>query len=83
MQEPENIDKEFLRLWFRDNCDPYNDATLPDAPVELVCELSARYIYLFETITGTKFYFADVQKPVHDRIEASLAAAGIISAAPL
>ena len=24
-EEPENIDKEFLRLWFRDNCDPYND----------------------------------------------------------
>ena len=83
VQEPENIDKEFLRLWFRDNCDPYKDATLPDAPVELVCELSARYIHLFETITGTKFCFADVKKPVHDRIEASLAAAGIISAAPL
>lgn len=25
-QEPQNIDKEFLRLWFRANCDPYNDA---------------------------------------------------------
>lgn len=24
-EEPESIDKEFLRLWFRDNCDPYND----------------------------------------------------------
>jgi hypothetical protein len=24
-QEPQNIDKEFLRLWFRANCDPYND----------------------------------------------------------
>jgi phosphoribosylaminoimidazole-succinocarboxamide synthase len=23
--EPENIDKEFLRLWFRNNCDPYHD----------------------------------------------------------
>ena len=23
--EPQNIDKEFLRLWFRANCDPYND----------------------------------------------------------
>ena len=22
--EPQNIDKEFLRLWFVDNCDPYN-----------------------------------------------------------
>jgi hypothetical protein len=24
-QEPENIDKEFLRLWFRERCDPYKD----------------------------------------------------------
>ena len=24
-EEPQNIDKEFLRLWFRDNCDPYTD----------------------------------------------------------
>ena len=24
-EEPENIDKEFLRLWFAKNCDPYND----------------------------------------------------------
>lgn len=24
-EEPQNIDKEFLRLWFRDNCDPYQD----------------------------------------------------------
>jgi hypothetical protein len=24
-QEPQNIDKEFLRLWFRERCDPYKD----------------------------------------------------------
>ena len=35
-QEPENIDKEFLRLWFAKNCDPYNDEVLPDAPDVLV-----------------------------------------------
>lgn len=34
--EPENIDKEFLRLWFKDRCDPYKDETLPEAPAELV-----------------------------------------------
>jgi hypothetical protein len=54
-QEPENIDKEFLRLWFRDHCDPYADARLPDAPPELVAELSARYIQLYQRITGQEF----------------------------
>jgi phosphoribosylaminoimidazole-succinocarboxamide synthase len=56
-KEPENIDKEFLRLWFRDNCDPYKDATLPEAPEELVAELSRRYIMLYELITGETFSF--------------------------
>ena len=54
-EEPENIDKEFLRLWFKKNCDPYKDEKLPDAPEELVVELSRRYIQLFEMITGKKF----------------------------
>eukprot|EP00192_Tetraselmis_astigmatica_P011841 CAMPEP_0117659466 /NCGR_PEP_ID=MMETSP0804-20121206/6450_1 /TAXON_ID=1074897 /ORGANISM="Tetraselmis astigmatica, Strain CCMP880" /LENGTH=401 /DNA_ID=CAMNT_0005466131 /DNA_START=51 /DNA_END=1256 /DNA_ORIENTATION=+ len=56
---PENIDKEFLRLWFRDHCDPYKDEILPEAPTELVAELSRRYILLYETITGEKMQFAD------------------------
>ena len=58
-KEPENIDKEFLRLWFRDNCDPYKDETLPEAPKELVVELSRRYIKLYETITGKEFEFQE------------------------
>ena len=59
-QEPENIDKEFLRLWFAKNCDPYNDEVLPDAPDDLVAELSARYILLYELITGEKFVFPNL-----------------------
>jgi phosphoribosylaminoimidazole-succinocarboxamide synthase len=56
-QEPENIDKEFLRLWFRERCDPYKDAVIPDAPPDLVAELSRRYILLYELITGESFDF--------------------------
>ena len=55
--EPENIDKEFLRLWFAKNCDPYKDETIPDAPKDLVLELSRRYIMLYEMITGQDFQF--------------------------
>jgi len=71
-QEPQNIDKEFLRLWFVDNCDPYNDEILPEAPKELVTELSSRYIYLYETITGGVFPFPDASKSVSDRINKNL-----------
>jgi phosphoribosylaminoimidazole-succinocarboxamide synthase len=70
-QEPENIDKEFLRLWFVEHCDPYNDAVLPAAPAELVIELSARYAQLYERITGREFI--PVTSPaVRDRLKASL-----------
>jgi phosphoribosylaminoimidazole-succinocarboxamide synthase len=54
-EEPENIDKEFLRLWFKEHCDPYKDKVLPEAPEELVVELSKRYIQLYEMTTGKKF----------------------------
>lgn len=59
-KEPENIDKEFLRLWFRDNCDPYKDSELPEAPKHLVVELSRRYIMLYELITGESFDFEGI-----------------------
>ncbi len=74
-QEPQNIDKEFLRLWFRDNCDPYNDSELPPAPDELVIELSQRYIYLYETITGKNFEFPATDPPIDQRIVNNITAA--------
>jgi phosphoribosylaminoimidazole-succinocarboxamide synthase len=54
-QEPNMIDKEFFRLWFRDRCDPYKDAVLPVPPDDLIAELAARYIQLFEKITSATF----------------------------
>ena len=42
------------------HCDPYNDETLPEAPAELVNELSRRYIMLYEMITGLNFEVIDV-----------------------
>ena len=55
--KPQNIDKESVRLWFRDHCDPYKDETLPDAPTDMLAELSRRYIMLYEMITGQTFQF--------------------------
>jgi phosphoribosylaminoimidazole-succinocarboxamide synthase len=54
-REPDMIDKEFFRIWFRERCDPYKDAVLPEAPPELIAELASRYIQLFERITGAEF----------------------------
>jgi len=54
-EEPEYFDKEFLRIWFKEHCDPYKDEVLPEAPADLVAELARRYIEIYETITGQTF----------------------------
>ena len=68
--EPKSFDKEFLRLWFKEHCDPYKDAVLPEAPQELVEELSRRYIQMYEQITGTQFIPGET--PVLSRMERNL-----------
>ena len=73
-EEPDNIDKEFLRLWFARHCDPYNDPTLPPAPDALRIELSRRYILLYELITGEAFQFPEVGQSIQERMRGSLAA---------
>jgi len=73
-QEPDNIDKEFLRLWFAENCDPYNDPVLPEAPAELRIELSRRYILLYEMITGKAFSFPEAGQSIQERLRESLQA---------
>ena len=72
MKEKEKLDKDCVRDFVKKNCDPYKDEKLPDAPKELVVELSARYIHLFETITGTKFVFPDETPSIKDRLKNNL-----------
>ena len=70
-EEPEYFDKEFLRLWFKDNCDPYKDEILPEAPAEMVSELSRRYIEIYEMITS-KIFEHDFSKTPIERITKNL-----------
>lgn len=67
-EEPEYFDKEFLRLWFAEHCDPYHDEVLPPAPEELVVTLSSRYIQLYEMITGKAMEFPSKDLSVYDAI---------------
>ena len=69
--EPENFDKEFLRLWFKDNCDPYKDEKLPEAPAEMVNELSRRYVKICEQITGMPFEVesGDIEKRIENNLK--------------
>ncbi len=68
--EPRSFDKEFLRVWFKEHCDPYHDIEIPAAPEDLVVEMSRRYVRMYEQITGEKF--VPGEQPALPRIEKNL-----------
>jgi phosphoribosylaminoimidazole-succinocarboxamide synthase len=67
--EPDNYDKEFLRLWFKAQFDPYGDASAPAVPDAIATELTRRYAYVYEQLTGRPFVPAADTDPLA-RIEA-------------
>eukprot|EP01127_Copromyxa_protea_P013090 TRINITY_DN3484_c0_g1_i1.p1 TRINITY_DN3484_c0_g1~~TRINITY_DN3484_c0_g1_i1.p1 ORF type:complete len:459 (-),score=99.07 TRINITY_DN3484_c0_g1_i1:59-1435(-) len=76
-QAPDNIDKDILRRWYNEHCDPYKDEVLPKAPTELIVTLAQRYIQLFELITGETFKFpspedTDLNKRMDKNLRASI-----------
>ena len=73
-QEPESLDKEFLRLWITARCDPYTEE-MPDIPMETLREFSDKYIRLYEQVTGQNFDKPVLGVPVRDRVRANLALA--------
>lgn len=73
-EEPESLDKEFLRLWVAAQCDPYNEP-IPEIPQETLLEFSEKYIVLYEKLTGQEFERPDMVRSVRDRIHNSLAQA--------
>ncbi len=52
--EPENFDKEFLRLWFV-NKGYRGDGIPPKMPADFVAKVAARYIAVYEKVSGKKF----------------------------
>lgn len=70
-EEPDNYDKEYMRLWYKERFDPYADGDAPEVPQEVVDELSRRYIYVYEQLTGFKYQPSTDNDPL-TRIEANI-----------
>ena len=73
-ENPDSLDKEFLRLWVSERCDPYSEP-IPKIPAETLMEFSGRYIALYERVTGRAFERPRADQPVKERIRAALARA--------
>lgn len=73
--EPENFDKEYLRRWFV--AQGYRgDGPAPALPAEVAAHAAARYIAVYERLTGG--VFGPGAQPAAARIRAALAAPGAL-----
>ncbi|HWY79601.1 MAG TPA: phosphoribosylaminoimidazolesuccinocarboxamide synthase [Candidatus Sulfotelmatobacter sp.] len=68
-KEPENFDKEFLRLWYAEH-GYRGEGDPPKIPKELAVELSQRYIKTYEMLTDKKF--KAFSYPIETRIKHNL-----------
>ncbi len=71
-ERPQSFDKDFVRAWVAERCDPYVDA-IPEIPASLVEETSKVYIRAFEAITGLPFQPDDRGESPFARIRQNLA----------
>lgn len=69
---PESFDKDFVRAWVAERCDPYKD-DIPEIPADLIAETSRVYIRAFEMITGQTFTPDDTGETVKERVRTNLA----------
>ncbi|PZU18594.1 MAG: phosphoribosylaminoimidazolesuccinocarboxamide synthase [Shinella sp.] len=69
---PESFDKDFVRAWVAERCDPYKD-DIPEIPVELIEQTSGVYIKAYEMITGQSFVPDDSFATPKERVRANLA----------
>ena len=72
-KEPEALDKEFLRLWVKERCNPYTE-NIPTIPPEVIATFSKKYQQLLQHITGESFMPAEPKVPALKRIERNMAA---------
>ena len=70
-QEPESLDKEFLRLWLRER--GISDDNVPQLDDDIRVEVAERYIDLFQRITGEPFEAELGDQPILERIRERIA----------
>jgi phosphoribosylaminoimidazole-succinocarboxamide synthase len=71
-ERPESFDKDVVRNWVAERCDPYRGA-IPEIPREVVLAAAEVYIEAYETITGAPFVAPPPDRPILDRIRSNLA----------
>lgn len=71
-ERPVSFDKDFVRAWVTERCDPYKD-DIPAIPSSLIDATAEVYRSAFEKITGTPFVPDRTGASVLDRVRSNLA----------
>ncbi|MBR4215183.1 MAG: phosphoribosylaminoimidazolesuccinocarboxamide synthase [Bacteroidales bacterium] len=72
-EQQKQLSKEFVREWLMANGFQGKDGQkVPEMTDEIVAGISARYIELYENITGEKFQKADLSQDIAKRIETNI-----------
>ncbi|HEV2301582.1 MAG TPA: phosphoribosylaminoimidazolesuccinocarboxamide synthase, partial [Stellaceae bacterium] len=66
-ERPESFDKDVVRSWVAERCDPYREA-VPEIPRDIVLAAARVYIEAYETITATPFVATPPDRPILARI---------------
>ncbi len=69
---PPSFDKDVIRSWVVDRCDPYVDA-IPEIPLDMIEKTAQVYIAAYEAITGAAFQPDTTGATPLDRVRTNLA----------
>jgi phosphoribosylaminoimidazole-succinocarboxamide synthase len=70
-EPPETLDKDFIRRWVAERCDPYA-GPIPEIPREVILQASAKYVEVYEQLTGQELELPDLGVPPLTRIRGNL-----------
>ena len=75
---PQSFDKDVVRRWISERCDPYKDP-IPEVPMGVRVATSQAYIDACEKITGLCYTPSQHDVPILERIRNNLQAYGILN----
>jgi phosphoribosylaminoimidazole-succinocarboxamide synthase len=70
-EPPDTLDKDFVRRWVAARCDPYKDP-IPEIPPNVILDAAARYVSVYEQLTGCALDLPDAAVPPLARIRGKL-----------
>jgi phosphoribosylaminoimidazole-succinocarboxamide synthase len=70
-EAPETLDKDVVRHWLTEHCDPYKDP-IPPIPDSIRLATGETYVSVFERMTGEKIAFPDASGDPQARIKAAV-----------